>query len=361
MALNPTGAIDPKYGFNAETNKRIAEVTGYTGQFGNGDFDKWLQTEAGKPWDTNVRRITASPIIDPVSYSPSTYAANQYTIDANKDTTQGQLKGLLETPNPIMELAKNNAMQSANSRGLLNSSIASTAGERALIESALPIAQNDASAYLNTGMTNTAAANSAAAFNASAANQADQSAMAAQNAESQFARNLTADRYKTDKQIDTNVMMNNLDNATKNNLARIESDYKTTMQSSASATTMYQTAMQEIGKINASSTLGAAAKTASIENITNNLRDAMAIIGKTSNIDVSKLLDFSANGGATSTPSAPIKPVATENGTDEAPYTTVPVNPKAGDVLTQNGQRFVYSPNYGGPLGIPIGGNWVKS
>lgn len=349
MALNSIGVADPRYGFNAETNKKIADITGYTGQFGNGDFAKWLQTDAGKPWADQVSNIAKSP--SPVAtYTPSTYTASQYAIDENTDTTQGRLRGLLESPNPIMDSARNAALQQANSRGLLNSSIAASAGEKALIDSALPIAQSDAQAHLNTGLTNTAATNAALSFNANAANQADQSAMNAQNAESQFTRNNATQI----KQIDANVLMNSLDNDTKNNLARIESDYKTTMQSSASATTIYQTAMQEISKINANKDLNAASKQKSIDNITNNLRDAMAIISKTSNIDVSKLLDFSSSA----TPANPTTQPVVENsgdGSQESPYTYVPVNPKNGDYMTQGGNNFVYRLGFGG------GGKWYPA
>jgi hypothetical protein len=62
------------------------------------------------------------------------------------------MKGLLSAGSPYLEAAKQKAMATANSRGLLNSSMAATAGEKAAIESALPIATQDATTQANAEM-----------------------------------------------------------------------------------------------------------------------------------------------------------------------------------------------------------------
>ena len=59
-------------------------------------------------------------------------------------TVAGNLEGLLASGSPYIEAARAGAQRQANSRGLLNSTMAATAGEKAGIESALPIAQQDA-------------------------------------------------------------------------------------------------------------------------------------------------------------------------------------------------------------------------
>ena len=56
----------------------------------------------------------------------------------------GRLQGLLSNRSPYIERARTRAKQTANRRGLMNSSIAAGAGEAAAIDSALPIAQGDA-------------------------------------------------------------------------------------------------------------------------------------------------------------------------------------------------------------------------
>jgi hypothetical protein len=77
----------------------------------------------------------------------------------------GQLSKLLSSDSPYMARARARAMEMANSRGLMNSSIAATAGEAAAIDAAMPIAQADASAFLGSQRDNTSAANQFGAQN----------------------------------------------------------------------------------------------------------------------------------------------------------------------------------------------------
>lgn len=55
-----------------------------------------------------------------------------------------QLTGLLSKNNPLMQQARTGARQTANKRGLMNSSMALQAGEQAARNVALPIAQQQA-------------------------------------------------------------------------------------------------------------------------------------------------------------------------------------------------------------------------
>ncbi len=66
-------------------------------------------------------------------------------VDSSVST---QLNKVLGEDSPILQTARTRAAQSAEGKGLLNSSLAVQAGEQAVIESALPIAQQDA-AQLN--------------------------------------------------------------------------------------------------------------------------------------------------------------------------------------------------------------------
>lgn len=56
----------------------------------------------------------------------------------------GRLRGLLSRTSPYIQRARTRALQDANRRGLMSSSIAQGAGEAAAIDAALPIAQADA-------------------------------------------------------------------------------------------------------------------------------------------------------------------------------------------------------------------------
>ena len=71
--------------------------------------------------------------------------ASSGTTEKPEETVGGRLSGLLASESPYLTAAKTRAKQESNSRGLLNSTMAATAGEKAAIESALPIATSDAS------------------------------------------------------------------------------------------------------------------------------------------------------------------------------------------------------------------------
>ena len=77
---------------------------------------------------------------------PQTYAPDE------SGTVAGQMSGLLSPDSPYMEVARTKGIQFANQRGLLHTSLAGEASQKAAIESALPIAQQDAKAYTDAGL-----------------------------------------------------------------------------------------------------------------------------------------------------------------------------------------------------------------
>ena len=111
-----------------------------------------------------------------LGYDPSKAAVNVDT-----DTVAGQLAGLMTKENPVMLQARTKAAQTANARGLLNSSMAVEAGESAAIGAALPIAQSDAATYSQQRLANQDAENTAYKFGAGSANEAAAAAAAAGN------------------------------------------------------------------------------------------------------------------------------------------------------------------------------------
>ena len=68
-------------------------------------------------------------------------------VDPSKSTVSGQLQSLFSTENPYLTQARLSGVQSANSRGLLNTSMSAGASEREAIKAALPIASQDATTY----------------------------------------------------------------------------------------------------------------------------------------------------------------------------------------------------------------------
>lgn len=106
------------------------------------------------------------PATDQNSAFGSGYEADQREVKAN-ETVQGQMSSLLDENGSYLKAARTRAAENSNARGLLNSSMAAGAGERAAIETALPIAQQDAATYDTRARTNMSAENRAREVNSS--------------------------------------------------------------------------------------------------------------------------------------------------------------------------------------------------
>lgn len=133
----------------------------------------------------NVNANTVQPIA-PVSTTPVQYKSidappvvntsnadvSRAVINPTTDTVAGQANKILNNPNsPLMVNANTQGLQYANSRGLLNTSMGSTAATQAMINSALQIATPDAANSNQINMFNTNNANDISKFNANNANQ----------------------------------------------------------------------------------------------------------------------------------------------------------------------------------------------
>ena len=110
---------------------------------------------------------TSAPVTPNVAtYAPTTRQVNQPT-----DTVQGQVNSILSKDSPLMQRARTLATQQMNQRGLVNSSMAVGAGQAAMVDRALPIAQQDASTYSQVAQDNMNAFNQAGQFNAGEINR----------------------------------------------------------------------------------------------------------------------------------------------------------------------------------------------
>ena len=111
-----------------------------------------------------------SSAIQPTSTTAG-YDAERLDLD-DKDLVAGQIRSIIDEDSPLMQQAETRGMQRANSRGLLNSSMAVGAAQSSLYDAALPIASQDAATNFQAGRDNMAAGNTASQFNAGAANTA---------------------------------------------------------------------------------------------------------------------------------------------------------------------------------------------
>ena len=139
-------------------------------------------------------KVTPAGTVTPSTYQASTgtstgYNAAQATATKwnpdDKSTVAGQLSGILSSNSPLLQQAQTRAAQSMNSRGLLNTSMAIGAGESALYDAALPIAQADAATFGSAGKYNADVDNTTSQFNTNATNTSSQFTAGAKNAQEQ--------------------------------------------------------------------------------------------------------------------------------------------------------------------------------
>lgn len=85
-------------------------------------------------------------------------------------TVQGRIQNVIGENSGLIQQARTRGMETANARGLLNSSIGQTAADSSVYNAALPIATSDASTYAKAAGYNADQTNTFAKFNASANN-----------------------------------------------------------------------------------------------------------------------------------------------------------------------------------------------
>jgi len=269
-----------------------------------------------------------------------------WNVDSNQ-RVDGQVSQIIDQNSPLMQQAETRAKQGMAGRGLLNSSMAVGAGQAALYDAALPMAQQNATTYANAANTNAGAANQNAQFNASTQQQTNLANQNAANESAQFGANATntanlnnanftqqtnlanagaanaaqqqtntirqqaaqgdqAAQVELVKQDLTNKMqasiqnadaqtkayLTELDGTIKSGLATIEANYKTLMQTSQSAQTMYSDIIGQISKIAADPNMDSTSKATTITALQNYLTTGMNVIGSVNGINVGSLLTF---------------------------------------------------------------------
>jgi hypothetical protein len=120
---------------------------------------------AANPFDIQTGKTTGGTLTPGTATTAAQFDPVQRQVDAAKETTSGQLQGIMAEDSPLMQQARAQAKQGMAARGLLNSSMAQGAGVAAMLERATPIAAADAGTYANQALTNQQAANTGGQFN----------------------------------------------------------------------------------------------------------------------------------------------------------------------------------------------------
>ncbi|MFA7351850.1 MAG: hypothetical protein WC009_13930 [Methylotenera sp.] len=145
----------------------------------------WVDTSVAKTYD-------AAQLKDPTKWNITP-----------EQTVSGQMDNVLNKDGLIMQQARSQGLQQANSRGLLNSSMAVGAAQDAVIKNALPIATSDANANLGANRLNTESTNSFSVNNFNAKNTAESFNAQQKNNTEQF--NLTNQYNQSAASFDSNV------------------------------------------------------------------------------------------------------------------------------------------------------------
>lgn len=133
-------------------NQMVARKRGYTGPFGGGGHNQWLDKDPGRRQAhvTDLEKGWAAyQTPDPsddwnfLGGPPGGMLPSRGGQGGSASVADGvaRITGKLS---PLLTQAQTRAMQGANRRGLLNSSMAGGAAESAIIDAALPIASQDA-------------------------------------------------------------------------------------------------------------------------------------------------------------------------------------------------------------------------
>lgn len=265
-------------------------------------------------------------------YDPATR-----TVDAGKETVAGQMDTLLGKDSPYITRARAGATQTANQRGLLNSSIAAGAGEAAAIDAAAPIAAADANIYGTASRDNQVASNTALQFgagetnttsrlNSEALNQPGRAAQAAElqkgiiNSQTQSESQLQSERAAQaatlqqqqtasesrlqseragqaltleEAQRVTQTALQTLRGDQAEGLANIEANYRNLIQASANAGALYKELVTGMTLVMADTNTTPEQKQAAVDRLAQLLQSGLDIAGKIANLDLSGLLDFS--------------------------------------------------------------------
>lgn len=145
---NETGRDPDQWGFDYWMNEMA------NGMSRDQVIQAFNNTQEGMGFDNPLNKGLLNAGDASTGWASSPYSAVNRNVNADTDTVQGQLNTLLQNENPLMQRAYYKGLDLANSRGLLNSSMASEAAQAAMIDASLPIAQQDASTYYDQGTRN---------------------------------------------------------------------------------------------------------------------------------------------------------------------------------------------------------------
>jgi hypothetical protein len=245
---------------------------------------------------------------NPSSYAPTAHNATTRDVNAETETVAGQLRGLLDENSPLLQRAQQKGMRAANSRGLMNSTMAASAGTEALMSQAMQIATPDAGTYTAAARDNQSALNQAGQFNAGNKTEADRFKAASEN--EVMGREQDADirqrdderRAEIERQTDErrqgfqqeNMQLSSqLNSAAQERMAAITANYSQITQGNAAAMQTLSNMNSGIAQILADPNIPAENKQGLIDRLIESSLRTARLQGGVSGIDLDDVLNFS--------------------------------------------------------------------
>lgn len=252
------------------------------------DFKDYDATKVSGVLDQNVDFKDASTYIDKASM-----------------TVAGQLEKLLGSDSPYIQASRNATKEQAAARGLQNSTLAAYAGQRAAIESALPIAQQDAQMYSTFGQAKQSADYNLETIQSEAIISGEmveqKAAIDRKNTDinNAFAARLQGatgqqEAWLADLQNSYNVGLENLQSLNQQLLMSTEMDYNVKMgvaEASASIMQNYQVTVENWMSDPDFLALGKNAVNNAIEQLQNLAANSINFIGASQGIDMTPYID----------------------------------------------------------------------
>lgn len=166
--------------------------------------------------NTTSTNATTPPANPSAAATSAGYSPTTWNVDQNQ-TVAGQVAKIIDPNSPIIQQARTQALQSANDRGLLNSSIAMTGADDAAYRAAIPIAQADAATYAKAAGYNADTKTTSDAFKANADNT------------------LTGQKLSSD----TSIKISDANNAAAKQLKAMDQETQAMVQNNAQAQSAY--------------------------------------------------------------------------------------------------------------------------
>ena len=240
-----------------------------------------LTAGAPLPWQDSTT-VPEAPAPAQATAAPLPVTANATPASVDPNALSNQVGKVTDPNSQIMQQATAQANESSNSKGLLNSSMAVGAARNAVLSAALPIAQGDVNAQeqnaqnaQQTGLQNAQQANAMGTVKAQLGTQVNTTNAAATNSQ----------------------IMAQLTQANQVQLAGVNTKYQSYLNSSASASTLYNTYVTQIGQIQSNPNLDTDHKTLAINLLVNKLHDGLQNMSAISGLNLSAGLYFPPAGG----------------------------------------------------------------